>query len=89
MEITILKEEKDTLELQLDGEGHTLCNLLRKELWDSEDTKVASYNISHPLIASPKLIVVSEKTKPRKLLLDSVESLKKKNSELRSLLKKL
>jgi len=53
MEIQILKEDKDTIELKIAGEGHTLCNALRSELCESDDTSFASYNLKHPLVSSP------------------------------------
>jgi len=89
MEVTVLKEDKEMLQIEISEEGHTLCNLLRKELWNEENTELAGYNLKHPLISSPVLTVVSEKTKPKKLLQDTVDSIKKKNAELRNQLKKL
>lgn len=89
MEIRILNEDKDFLEAEIVGEGHTLCNILRDELWNLEDTSFASYNLKHPLISNPVLAIKSKKGKPRKLLLDAVELIKAKNKEFRSLLTKL
>ena len=89
MEVQILKEDQDLLEIEISGEGHTLCNALRNELWDLDDTSFASYNIKHPLVSEPILALKVKKGKPKKLLLDAVESLKSKIKELRSLLNKL
>ncbi|MBI2148694.1 DNA-directed RNA polymerase subunit L [Candidatus Woesearchaeota archaeon] len=89
MEIEILKEEKDFLELKIVGETHTLCNIIRNELWEVEDTSFASYNLKHPLISSPILAVKVKKGKPRKVLLDAVQSLKTKTKQFKSLLTKL
>ena len=89
MEIQILKEDKDLIELKIIGEGHTLCNVLRDEATTLEDTSFVSYNLKHPLVSSPILALKTKKGKPRKVLLDAVESLKGKTKELRSLLTKL
>ena len=89
MEIQILKEDKDLIELKIIGEGHTLCNILRDEATTLEDTSFVSYNLKHPLVSSPILALKTKKGKPRKVLLDAVESLKGKTKELRSLLTKL
>ncbi len=89
MEMQIISENKDLIELKIVGEGHTLCNVIRDELVNSEDTSFASYNIKHPLVSSPILALKVKKGKPRKVLLDAVASLKEKTKELRSQLTKL
>ena len=89
MEVSIVKEDKDFIEIEIAGEGHTLCNILRDELWTLEDTSFASYNLKHPLISSPVIALKSKKGKPKKLFLDAVESIKGKTNSLRSLLTKL
>jgi len=89
MEVQILKDEKDLLEIEIKGEGHTLCNVLRNELWNFEDTSFASYNIKHPMISNPILALKVKKGKPKKVLLDAVESLKEKTKGLKSLLPKI
>jgi len=89
MEVNILKEEKDVLQIEISQEGHTLCNLIRKELWNDSNTEISSYNIKHPIVSSPVLNVVSSKAKPRKLLQGAIDSVKKKNSEFRNQLKKI
>lgn len=89
MEIQLLKEDKDLIELKIIGEGHTLCNVLRNQLWDSEDTSIVSYNLKHPLVSSPVFVLKVKKGKPRKVLLDGVQALKEETKELRTLLSKL
>ncbi len=89
MEVQLLKEDKDLIELKIIGEGHTLCNVLRNELWNAEDTSFVSYNLKHPLVSFPVFSLKTKKGKPRKVLLDSVQSLKDEVKQLRSLLTKL
>ncbi len=89
MEVHIIKEDKDIIEVNIVGEGHTLCNILRDELWSLDDTSFVSYNLKHPLVSTPILALKVKKGKPRKVLIDAVESLKNKTKELRSLLAKL
>lgn len=89
MEVQVIKEDKELLEVEIADEGHTLCNILRDELWNLEDTSIASYNIKHPLVSSPHLAVKVKKGKPRKILLDAVDSIKTKTKELKALLTKL
>lgn len=89
MELQVINDDKEVLELEVKGEDHTLCNLLRNELWNSEDLSFASYSLKHPLIGFPVLLVKAKKGKPKKLLLDAVESLKNKTKELKILTDKI
>ncbi len=57
MEIEIIEETKDKLVVEIRGEGHGFVNALKRELNKSKDVKAAGYNISHPLVGVPKLIV--------------------------------
>jgi len=82
MEINILEQEGNILKIEIKGEGHTLCNALRKELWNDKETAVAGYNIDHPLVGQPILILETQKENPKKVLLRAIEGLKKKNKEL-------
>jgi len=89
MEISILKETNDFIELEVKGEGHTLCNILRNELVNVDGVNFASYNLKHPVVGIPVIAVNVSKGKPKKAILDSVNQLKEKTKEMRSLLKKL
>jgi len=82
METKILEESKDSLKVEIQGEDHTLANALRKELWSDSHVKITGYNIEHPLIGNPVLIVETDgKEEPKKALVSAVERLKKRNSE--------
>jgi DNA-directed RNA polymerase subunit L len=83
MEIKILKEEKNRIEFEIIGEDHTLCNSLRDELWNQENVELSAYNIKHPLINNPVMLVETNKGDPRKALQNAVLSLKKKIKELK------
>ncbi|MEK6841197.1 MAG: DNA-directed RNA polymerase subunit L [Nanoarchaeota archaeon] len=83
MEIKILKEEKNRIELEVIGEDHTLCNAIRDELWNQEDVEISAYNVKHPLISHPVMLVELSKGDPRKALQNAVSGLKKKLKELK------
>ncbi len=85
MELKILSSEKDSLKIELIGEDHTLANALRNQLWKDSGLKMAGYNIEHPLVSNPVLIV--EGNDPKKMLSNAVAELKKNNSELIKVLK--
>jgi DNA-directed RNA polymerase subunit L len=60
MELKIIEQEKNKLVLEIEGEDHTFCNVLKDELWNDEHVKLASYNIKHPVVSSPYVIVETD-----------------------------
>ncbi len=86
MEVKVLEKTKDLLKLEIVGETHTLCNLLREELWN-QDVDIAAYHIEHPLVSNPVLVVSSKD--PKKSLEKAIDSLKKTFSKLRKEAEKL
>lgn len=89
MELNILEDKKKRLVFELKGEGHTLCNALREELWNDKSVKVSAYNISHPLLKIPRFIIETNGKVPKKSLKDAISRLKKRNSEFKTQIKLL
>ncbi len=83
MDVVVLENEKNRLKLEIQGEGHTFCNVLKKELWNEGSIDIAGYSIKHSLTAEPVLTVEVSKGDPKKVLLDAVGRLKKINKELK------
>ena len=80
MEMNILEDKKNRLMFELKGETHTFCNILRRELWNDKHVKAAAYNIEHPLIGIPKMIVETDgKESPKKALSEATKRIKKVN----------
>jgi len=89
MEINIIEEEKKKMIFEIRGEGHTLSNLLEKELWKDEDVKAAGYNVAHPLIGIPKMVVETNgKKTAREAVEDAVKRVKKQNPDFQKAFKK-
>jgi DNA-directed RNA polymerase subunit L len=90
MEINILEDKKKRLVFELKDEKHTICNVLREELWNDKSVTIAAYNISHPIIGVPKFIVETDGTKePKKAVKEALKRLKKKNEDLSKEVKKI
>lgn len=90
MEIKILEESKDKILVEIVGETHTFCNILRDELWNDPHIKVAGYQIEHSLISNPILVVETDgKENPKKTLKNAVESAGKWVKQLQDKVKKL
>ena len=53
MKINILKKTKNELKIEIEGEGHTFCNLLQDALLEDKSVEMAGYDIPHPLQANP------------------------------------
>ena len=84
MEIKVLEEKKNKLIIELKGETHTFCNALKKELWNDKHVKAAGYNIEHPLVGVPKIVVETDGKDPKKALVDAAGRLKKTFDSLKS-----
>jgi len=69
MKLNITKEDEEGFEIEIEGEDHTLCNLLVASLNKNDGVEFAAYKIEHPLIGKPKVF----------LKLKNIE--KKKNTE--------
>jgi len=82
MELNVLEESKTRLIVEVKGEDATLCNVLRKELWNDKDVKAAAYNIKHPSTGIPQLIVETTGKTPRDALSDAVKRIKKNLSDI-------
>ncbi len=57
MKIRVIKRGKNDIELEIEGEGHTFCNILRKTLFEDESVEYAGYTIDHPLVGIPRFYV--------------------------------
>jgi DNA-directed RNA polymerase subunit L len=77
MEINVLEESKNKLVVEIKGEGHALCNALKTELWNNKKVKTSGYNIEHPLVGIPKLVIETDSGDPKKLLAEAAKNVKK------------
>ncbi len=82
MEISILEDKKNKLVFTVSDESHTLCNALRKELWNDEHVKAAGYSIDHPLIRLARFTLETDGADPRKTLNAAIRRLDKTFSKI-------
>ena len=84
MQIKILNRKTNELVIEVEGEGHTLCNLLESVLLEDEEVDFASYNISHPLVGRPVITVRTKGNKsPEAAVKEAVEKILQRGRELR------
>jgi DNA-directed RNA polymerase subunit L len=84
MEIQVIENEKNKIKLSLDTNKHTLPNILTKVVWEESDVDVAGYSLAHPETADPVLVVQTKKKDAKKVLLDAIDLLRKRNKEFES-----
>jgi DNA-directed RNA polymerase subunit L len=82
MEIKTLKRTSNELRIEVEGIGHTVCNLLQKRLVEDENVDLAGYDVPHPL-ASSSVIYVRTKgsVRPEEALQKAVEKIRVTNKE--------
>jgi len=89
MELKTIEDEKNKFVFELEGEAHTFCNAIAKELWEDDHVKISAYTIDHPLVGVPRFIVETDgKETPQKALSEAVKRLKKRAEEFKSGFKK-
>jgi len=89
MELELVEKGEGSLLIKVREEDHTLCNLLRKTLYDDKHVIAASYVIEHPLTEPPKFYVKTKKGKtPERALMDAAGRVAKQLEELREGLQK-
>lgn len=89
MKVKMLKRTSNELKIEVEGVGHTLCNLLQKSLLDDESVDLAGYDVPHPLASNPIIYVrTKRKVKPEEVLLKTVEKAREMNKEFSKELQK-
>ncbi|MGM5488414.1 MAG: RpoL/Rpb11 RNA polymerase subunit family protein [Nanobdellota archaeon] len=79
----IIENAKNKVVLKAEGSDAGICNLLREELWADEKVKIAGFNIEHPLISEPQIIIETTGTrKPLDAAKEALDRLTKKTTKL-------
>ena len=80
MNVKILKKTSNELKIEVEGVGHSLCNLLQKRLLEDKNVDLAGYNIPHPLASNPVIYVRTKgNVKPEEALRNAVEKAREMN----------
>ncbi len=80
MEIKVIEYSKKRILFELKDADNTFTNALKKELINDSSVKVATFNIDHPLIGIPKMIIETDGKKDvKKVMTDACSRLKKRN----------
>jgi len=85
--VRVVKASKDELEVEIEGEGHTLLNLLVDELNKIESVRFAAYAIDHPEFPVARLRVLTDGASPVEVLSRACETIAKRSRILREIFK--
>jgi len=89
MKIKVLKRTSNELKIEVEGEGHTLCNVLQKALLDDDTIDMAGYDVPHPLVDSAIVYVRTKgKRKPEAAVKEATKKILGRNKQLRKSFKK-
>jgi len=84
MNIKVLKKTPNELKIEVEGAGHTLCNLLQKKLLEEEHVDMAGYDVPHPLASNPIIYVrTTGRTDPGKVFERALKKTREMNKEFK------
>jgi len=82
MKVNVLKKTSNELRIEIEGAGHTVCNLLQKKILEEKGVDLAGYDIPHPLTPNAIIYVRTKGTaKPEQVLRDALENARDMNKE--------
>jgi len=84
MKMKVLKKTSNELKIEIEGEGHTFCNVLQKVLLEDDTVETAGYDIPHPLVSNPIVYLRTKgRRKPETVLRDAAEKIRERSSDFR------
>ncbi len=89
MKVTVITNEKNHLEFYMDGERHTLPNLLKEKISTDSAVEFCAYKLDHPLDLRSRLVIKTSGKSPKKVLEESIKALKEDLAELKKEVEKL
>ena len=75
--MNVIEEKKGKIIFELEGASHTVCNILKKELWKDKHIKNAGYVVRHPLVGKPEFLVETDGEDPRKVVVSACQRISK------------
>jgi DNA-directed RNA polymerase subunit L len=60
MKVNVVKKTSNEFKIEIEGAGHTICNLLQKKILEEKGVDLAGYDIPHPMT---NMAVITVRTK--------------------------
>ncbi len=83
MEIKVLEEDKNKIKLEIEGETHTIANILTKYLLENPDIEISMYQVPHPLEERAIVYIVTKNKDPKKIIKETVDKIIKDLEKLK------
>lgn len=82
MKVNVLKKTSNELKIEIEGAGHTVCNLLQKKILEEKNVDMAGYDIPHPMTPTALIYVrMKGSAKPEQILRNALENARDMNKE--------
>jgi len=82
MKVNVLKRTPDEFKIEIEGAGHTICNMLQKRILEEENVDLAGYDIPHPMASNPIIYIrTTGNVKPEQVLRNAMEKARETNKE--------
>jgi DNA-directed RNA polymerase subunit L len=82
LKISKLMKTSDELRFEVEGEGHTFCNLLQNTLLEERGVKMAGYDVVHPLtLRSVVYLKIKKDADPNKVLERALKKITERTDE--------
>lgn len=88
MKLNFLKNEKEHVEVILEGEDHSFPGALREKLAAEKGVEFISVTREHPTAAWPKLVLKTKGKSAKELLKSAAKELLKESKDFASQMKK-
>ncbi len=89
MKIKVVKNTANEMKIEVEGEGHSLLNLLQKTILADDTIEMAGYDVPHPLIDRAILYVqTKEKQNPQDVINEATKKVLAISKEFQKSFKK-
>ena len=89
MKLSVVQNEKNTLEFYIEGERYTLPNYLKEKVVAMSGVEFCAYKLDHPLDKKAKFIVKTDGKSPKKVIEEAIKSAKEELADLKKEVDKL
>lgn len=90
MDVEIIKYSKEELEFEIKDNDSAVLELLVKRLNEYKETEFAAQKTEHPIISNPRMLLkVRKGNDARKVLLGSIDELRKEFESIKKQVRKL
>jgi len=82
MKVNLLKKTTNEMKIEIEGTGHTVCNLLQKKILEEKNVDMAGYDILHPMTPNAVIYVRTKgSVKPEQVLRNALGNAREMNKE--------